>query len=25
MPSASLAAMRVPRQIVEEMIAHARE
>jgi [CysO sulfur-carrier protein]-S-L-cysteine hydrolase len=25
MPSASLAAMRVPRQMVEEMIAHARE
>jgi [CysO sulfur-carrier protein]-S-L-cysteine hydrolase len=25
MPSASLAAMRIPRQMVEEMIAHARE
>jgi proteasome lid subunit RPN8/RPN11 len=25
MPSASLAAMKVPRQMVEEMIAHARE
>jgi proteasome lid subunit RPN8/RPN11 len=25
MPSASLAAMRVPRQMLEEMIAHARE
>jgi proteasome lid subunit RPN8/RPN11 len=25
MPSASLATMRVPRQMVEEMIAHARE
>ena len=25
MPSASLAAMRVPRQMVEEMIAHARD
>ncbi len=25
MPSASLAAMRIPRQMVEEMVAHARE
>jgi proteasome lid subunit RPN8/RPN11 len=25
MPSASLAAMRIPRQMAEEMIAHARE
>ena len=25
MPSASLAAMRIPRQMVEEMIAHARQ